>query len=275
MLFAKKKLEFLRKIGYNKQITQKNMLLLSSQSFPNYGLERFFAFTKKAGYDGVEIVVCDNYDTQNPKYLKDLEKRFKLPIRSFSLPKKNEEKYIEAFQEVVKEFRDVDINLSSPEILSFKYKKWIAKVVPRLSREYGLLFQRKNSPFRLFLGILPSRTENSLFSLREAGNVCLDVSALWESKEEIMRTISFLGKHLRHIYLSNVFKNVPYSLPQNGVLPLESFLTRLAQNKYAGDFTMRISPKRLSSDNEEKLIEELVGARKFFEKYFKKSKKRK
>lgn len=48
----------------------KNMLLLSSQSFPRYGLERFFDFAKKAGYKGVEISVNANYDTQNVEYLK-------------------------------------------------------------------------------------------------------------------------------------------------------------------------------------------------------------
>lgn len=192
-----------------------------------------------------------------------------MPIKAFSLGK-NAEKLIKPFQDLVREFEDVTVNLTSPEVFSFKYKDWITNIMPKVARKYRLKFCRTNTPFKLFLGFLPSRTENSMYSLREAGNVSLDLSALWDSQEDAMKMISFLGKKLKHVYLSNVYKNIKYYLPQKGILPLESFLTRLEQNDFDGDFTLKVSAKNLPvGDNEEKMVETLVETREFFEQYFK------
>jgi sugar phosphate isomerase/epimerase len=226
-------------------------------------------FAQKSGFDGIELAINQNFDTQNPAYLKTLEKRYKMPIKAFSIGRKQEENLFEIFQSVVKEFPETTINLYSSEILSFKYKNWLEKIVPRLAKKYHLQFNRKNAPFKLVMGILPSRSENSLYALREAGKVCLDLSALWSSREEIMRTIDFLGEKLRHVYLSNVYHNISYFPPQQGVLPLESFLTKLQQNKFPGSFTIKISPKNLREGDDTKVESILTDAQEFWAKYFK------
>jgi sugar phosphate isomerase/epimerase len=244
------------------------MLLLSSQSFPHYGLERFFDFAKKAGFDGVEITINGNFDTQSPKYLKTLEKRFGIPIKAFSMPQKSEGEYFAAYQLTVREFPRTTLNLSSPQSFSFGYKKWMEEIVPKLSQKYDLQFNRRNVQAKAMFGLLPDRPENSMFSLREKGRVCLDLSALWANKEEPMRTIEFLGDHLKHVYLSNVHRNIPYSPLPAGILPLESFLKKLAQKHFKGDFTVVISPKNLHEGDDEKLLEILVESKEYFEKYF-------
>ncbi|MCF7917978.1 sugar phosphate isomerase/epimerase [Candidatus Gracilibacteria bacterium] len=244
------------------------MIFLHSQSFPHYGLERFFEFAQKAGFDGVEITVNENYDTQNAEYLKKLEKRYNIPIKAFSLPHKKEENFVDAFQDVVKEFPKAHLNLASPQSFSFKYKRWMDGIVPKLCKKYDLKLNRRNAPFQLMFGMIPERTDNSLFSLREKGYVCLDLSALWASKEEIMRSIGFLGDKLRFVYLSNVNRNTPYSPLPTGVLPLESFLTKLAKNRYQGHFTLKVSPQELHEGDDTKLLETLIESRKFYEEYF-------
>lgn len=244
------------------------MLLLHSQSFPHYGLERFFEFAQKVGFDGVEISVNENFDTQNAEYLKKLEKRYNMPIRAFSLPHKKEENFIEAFENVVKEFPKAHLNLASPQSFSFKYKRWIENMVPKLCKKYDLKLNRRNAPFQLIFGMIPERTENSLFSLREKGSVCLDLSALWASKQEIMRSIGFLNEKMRFVYLSNVNRNVPYAPLPVGVLPLESFLTKLAQNRYQGHFSLKINPRELHEGDDEKVIEVLKESKEFFDEYY-------
>jgi len=245
------------------------MLLLHSDTLPHYGLDRFFNFSVKAGFDGVEIGIGPNFDTQNADYLKLLEKRYQIKIIAFSLVSRKEENFLDGFKTVVKNFPGMTINLNSAEILSFKYKNWIEKEVPKLVRKYGLKLNRKNTPFKLIFGIIPKRSENSLYTLREKGGVCLDVSALWASHEEIMKSIIFLGEKLRHVYLSNVYKNTPYCPPYQGLLPIESFLTRLAQNNFFGNFSLKLNPKEISEGDDEKVLEILTESRKFFEKYFK------
>lgn len=244
------------------------MILLSSQSFPHYGLERFFQFAKETGFEGIEITVNENFDTQNPEYLKSLSERFELPIRAFSMPHKKEDNFYEAFQRTVREFPRTSLNLATPQNFSFGYKKWMENIVPKLCQKYDLRLNRRNVTSKLMFGMIPDRVDNSLFSLREKGHVCLDLSALWMTKEEPMRTVDFLSDKLRHVYLSNVFKNIPYSPLPAGVLPLESFLKKLAQIHFSGDFTLVISPKSLQEGNDEKMVETLKDSRDFFDNYF-------
>lgn len=245
------------------------MLLLASQSFPHYGLERFFEFAKKAEFDGVEITVNQNYDTQDPVYLKKLSEEYNMPIRAFSLPLKNPDKYLKSFQDVVKHFPDTYLNLESPELFSYKYKHWVKNILPKLCKKYDLHFNRQNSEFKLLLGIIPTRVENSLYALKEAGHVSLDLSALWSSKEDVMRAIKFLGNRLRHVYLSNVHNGKGYAPLQKGMLPVESFLSKLAKNKYQYDFTLKIAPNQLKEGDEEAMMEILEDSLKVYKKYFK------
>ncbi len=244
------------------------MLLLSTDSLPHYGLERVFEFAKKANFDGIEVAVSDNLDTQNPEYLKRLSERTGMPIKAFSLDPKGENDRKEAFQHTVREFPGSTINLSPPKTLAFEYKKWLTELVPRLAQKYDLTLCRKNVPAKNMLGVIPERSDNSVYALKQAGDVCLDVTALAISNEEIMRTVSFLGDHLKHIYLSNVTKGIPYSLPQVGILPIESFLTKLAQIRYKKDFTLKVHPKVLSEGDDEKMLTKLIETREFYEKYF-------
>ena len=249
------------------------MLLLSSSSLPHYGLERFFHFAKQSGYGGVEITISSlNYDTQNHAYLKSLASRFDLPIKAFSLEDNAEDKedLLQVFQHTVREFPGCTIILSPPKTLAFKYKTWLSDLIPRLAEKYGLVFCRRNTPSKNLLGVIPERTEGSIFSLKQAGNVCLDLTALAMANEEIMRSIAFLGENLKHVYLSNVRRGTPYALPQNGVLPVESLLTKLAQIRYAGDFTLKVNAKQLFEGDDEKVVQKLGDCRDFYTKYFEK-----
>lgn len=245
------------------------MLLISSSSLAHYDLEHFFEFAKKARYDGVEITVTeDRIDTQNPEYLKELENRFSLPVKAFSLDPSSEETITEEFQHTVREFPESTMILNTPKTLSFKYKKWVNDIAIRLAQKYNLTLCRRNAPAKNFFGFLPERSEGSLITLKEAGNVCLDLTALAASHEEIMHTVAYLGKNLKHVYLSNVRRGIPYALPQNGVLPVESFLTKLSQIKYKGDFTLKVDPKQLYEGDNQKVHDSLIDCRKFYEKYF-------
>lgn len=244
------------------------MLLLTSQSFPHYGLERFFQFAKDTGYDGVEIMIHSNYDTQNPEYLHTLSERYDMPIKAFSLTDKNPERYMEAFMKTTREFEGVTVNLESPELFSFGYKTWINNTLPRFAKKYNLTFNRTNSRSKPILGLFPNKIENSLFALKKAGTVALDVSALWANQEEPMRSIEFVKDSLGHMYLSNVYRNQLYSPLNRGVLPLESILTKMKKMGYKNDFTVKISPQHIHEDDEGLMKHVLTESREMYEKYF-------
>ncbi len=244
------------------------MLLLHTESLPHYSLEHIFSFAKKANYDGIELSINTNFDTQNFEYLKLLESRYNIPIKAFTIITKKEEILTIPFQNTVREFPETVINLISPKLFSYKYKKWLETLVPKLAKKYNLLFCRRNISLQTFLGFIPQYTDNSLFILKEKGMVCLDLSALASTNEEIMKNISFLGNKLGHIYLSNVMRHIPYSLPQKGILPIESFLTKLAHTRYKYNFSLLVDPTVLYEGDDKKVLEKLIESREFFEKYF-------
>lgn len=244
------------------------MLLLSSQSFPHYGLERFFGFASKLNFDGVEICISDNFDTQNPEYLKYLEKKYDISIKAFSLPNRDGDKYMAVFERVVAEFPGSLINLASPEVFSYSYKRWLDFTVPRLVKRHRLIFARRNTPFKTIFGFVPARSESSLHELRGKGDVSLDLSALWKSTEDIMRSASFLAEKLQHVYLSNVNHGLMYSPLPTGILPVESFLTKLARENYRGMFTLKIAPENMHEGDDQRMLKTLKESKEFFEKYF-------
>ncbi len=244
------------------------MLLLASQSFSRYGLERFFKFAKTLGFQSVEIQISSNFDTQNSQYLHELEERFGIKIGIISLPASGADNFIDAFERVISEFSGVMVNVYSPEVFSSRYKNWIEKSLPQLCQRYRLRMNRVTAPFKTVLGIMPTRTEGSMHALREAGDVSVDIIALWKSNEDIMRASGFLREKMKHIYLSNAQGGQGYVSLPHGVLPVESFLTKLAREDYRGDFTLKISPQHMYEGNDERMLEVLKESKEFFEKYF-------
>ena len=53
-----------------------------------------------------------------------------------------------------------------------------------------------------------------------------------------------------------------------GVLPVESFLTKLARENYRGDFTLKIAPSYMHEGNDARMKEVIQESKDFFEKYF-------
>lgn len=244
------------------------MLLLASQSFPRYGLERFFQFAKDLGFQAVEIQISSNFDTQNPVYLKSLEERFGIKISIISLPSSGADAFINAFEQVVAEFPGVMVNVYSPEVFSARYKTWMQKSLPQLCQRYRLRMNRITAPFKTVFGVMPTRTEGSMHTLREAGDVSVDLIALWKSNEDVMRVSGFLREKMKHIYISNAQGGQGYTPLPHGVLPVESFLTKLAREDYRGDFTLKIAPQHMHEGNDARMMEIIKESKEFFEKYF-------
>jgi len=244
------------------------MLLFHTDNLPHHGLERIFEFAKKTGYDGIEVGININFDTHNVEYLKTLEKRYKIPIKAFSMSIRNEEKWLKPFQETVRAFHDVTLNLHTPSNLSFKYQKWLIKIAPKLAKKYNLKLCHRNVPFESMLGFLPKRRGNTLSALKNRGQVCMDLTALALSNDDIMRGIETLGSHLQHVYLSNVYRHTSYSLPNKGVLPVESFLTKLAKIDFRGNFTLYVNGTDFTEGNDEITLDKMKEAKEFYDKYF-------
>jgi sugar phosphate isomerase/epimerase len=244
------------------------MLLSHSDNLPHHGLERTFELAKKAGFDGMEIGINQNVDTHNPEYLKSLEARYQMPIKAFSLSEKKDETLIKVFQGTVREFENCTLNLHTASSFAFKYQRWLKEIAPRLAKKYKHRLCFRNLPPEMMMGVIPKRRANNLDALKNQGLVCLDLTALALSNNDIMQAITILKGKMKHIYLSNVYRRTPYSLPDRGVLPVESFLTKLAKLGYSANFTVKVSGRTLQEGNEEMTLQKMKDTVAFYDKYF-------
>ncbi|NCP67880.1 sugar phosphate isomerase/epimerase [bacterium] len=244
------------------------MLLFHSDNLPHHGLERIFELAKEAGFDGMEIGINQNVDTHNPEYLKILETRFNMPIKAFSLNESKDESLIKVFQGTVREFTNCTLNLHTAGPFAFKYQRWLKEIAPKLAKKYQHRLCFRNLPHESIMGVIPKRRSNNLDALKNNGLVCLDLTALALGNNDIMQAITILKGSMKHIYLSNVYRRTPYSLPDRGVLPVESFLTKLAKLGYSSNFTVKVSGRSLQEGNEAVTLQKMQETVEFYRTYF-------
>ncbi len=61
-------------------------VVFSTGSLHPFGLERVFGWAAEAGFDGVEVMMDDRWDTHQPAYLAGLVERHELPILALHPP---------------------------------------------------------------------------------------------------------------------------------------------------------------------------------------------
>jgi len=247
------------------------MILLTTESLRGYGLNRAFELIKKAGYDGIDLDInYGNFDTFNEDYVKSLVKEYEIPVHSVSAPKQVASKKIKSIIKFTKNVGAKVLVLQPPKILDFKLASWLRKEIPKLREKEFLSIALENAPAGTLLGFIPEHALSNAADLKKFKHVSLDTARIGEKRQDLMRAYAAFKKYLVHVHLSNVFHGKKYSPPQEGIMPLESFLTKLKQDKYPGAISLKILPKYLQAGDDERVIEELKRAKRYYEKYYEK-----
>ncbi len=245
------------------------MFVLSTDSLEGYGLNRIFEFAKNADYDGIDLVISPkDFDTQNPEYIKSLSDKYELPVVTIQTPPNGSPKKINMAVDIAKKLNCQIIVIQPPRLLEFKFISWLKKEIPKIRQKENISIALENAPSESFLGILPGHAMNNISSLREFKHVCIDTSRVAQKKQDSIRIYRALHKFIVHMHLSNVRGSKLYCLPEKGVLPLESLLSKMKQEDYQGAFSLKVRPTELKVGNDEKVIETLKEAKNFYEKYF-------
>lgn len=244
------------------------MFLLASDSLRGYGLNRIFKFTKEAGFGGIEIALdTRQFDTQDADYLNELQKQHDLPIRVIRSFPNSTIKQTNLALEIAHAVEAKVLVVEPPKLFDFKYKDWIQKQVPILRKKYQVSIALKNGPSEYLWGILPGRAMSSIPDLQNFKEVCLDVANLYGKKMDLMRAYEIMKPYLNHVHLSNVYKGLDHSLLDEGIMPLESFLTKLSRDGYDKDISLVVQPRLLSAGDDKVMMKNLEKARKFYDKY--------
>lgn len=245
------------------------MILLSTDSLRGYGLNRIFELTKEAGYDGIDLSVdFGQFDSYNTAYLKKLSEEYQLPIHAISAPKEIAGKRIEELVIMAKAVNAKVVVLQPPKILDFKLASWLKREVPRLREKEFISIALENAPAGTFLGFIPEHAMADTEELKKFKHISLDTARIGENRKDLMRAYLSFKKYLVHVHFSNLYHGKKYAPPGEGIMPLESFLTKLKQDRYPGAISIKILPKFLHAGEDEKVIEELGKTKKYYDKYF-------
>ncbi len=245
------------------------MFVLSTDSLKGYGLNRIFQFAKEAGYDGLDLAINpQDYDTQNPEYVKSLCDQYQIPVVAIQTPAHGTPKKINMAVEMAKTINCKIIVIQPPKLLELKFIQWLKREIPKIRQKENISIALENAPSSNFLGILPGHAMDNLSAMKEFKHACIDTSRVAQKKQDIIRVYRALHKYIVHMHLSNVRGSQLYHLPDKGVLPLESLLSKMKQEDYPGAFSLKTHPKHLNAGDDEKVVETLKQAKKFYEKYF-------
>ncbi len=245
------------------------MLLLCTDTLRGYGLNRIFKLAKEAGYEGIDLSVDFGlFDTYNKEYIKELVDEYQLPVHAISAPRQVSSKKIKEIVEVAKHIGAKVIILQPPKIHEFKTITWLKKEIPKLREKEFISIALENAPSGTFLGIFPEHALSNTQDLKKFKHVCLDTARIGENKKDLIRAYGVFRKFLVHIHLSNLHHGKKYAPLNNGILPLESFLTKLKQDKYPGAISVKILPKHLHAGDDEEVVDNLQKAKKYYDKYY-------
>jgi len=245
------------------------MITLHTSSLNKYGLSRIFEFAQKADYDGIEIGVDkNNYDSQNAEYIKKLSDKYNLPVAALHAPVNGSQKSVEHVIEMAVYLKCPVVVVTPPKLLDFKFTNWLKKEISSVRKKKKIQVALVNAPGETFLGFLPARAMNNITDLKKFGMVVLDCSSTVSKKWDLIRIYEHLKKLIVHVHLSNVRRHKEYSLPNEGILPLESFLKKLKSHSYKGAVSIRVRPAELSAGDDEKVIKKLKKAKEFVDEYY-------
>ncbi len=243
-------------------------ITLSTDTLRGYGLNRIFSLAKEAGFDGVDLDIDPkSVDTQNAVYLNKLQKEYGLPILALEVPEGSAHKKILECIELANKIGCKVIIVQAPRIFDVKLATWYRAEIPKIRKDEGISIALENAPATTIFGFIPEHAMNNLAELQKFKHACLATDRIVERKEDLIITLKKLMKFLVHIHLANVSKGRGGQLPHNGILPMESFLTKLSEEGYRGAVSIKANSKFLAIGDDEEIVKQLKDSIEYCAKY--------
>ncbi len=242
-------------------------VVFSTGSLHPFGLERVFGWAAEAGFDGVEIMMDDRWDTHQPAYLAGLVERHGLPILALHPPIYAGAWRLGREETLVRSAR-LARRVSCPLVVAHPpppgrpLRRWAQGplAVARVEVTVAVENMPANGPG--FFGVrraschLPEH-------LAGVGEVTLDTSHVGASGVDLLAAREALAGQLRHVHLSDsnlVLGKDDHRLPGRGKLPLAPFLAALAADGYPGAVSLELKPWPLGTPDPKVILERMRAA---------------
>ena len=243
-------------------------VIFSTGSLHPFGLDRVFGWAAEAGFDGVEVMMDDRWDTHQPRYLDGLARRHGVPILALHPPIYQGAWRLGPEETLVRSARlarkiGCPLVVAHPPPPGRPLRRWASGPLAA-ARAEGVTVAVENMPANGagFFGVrrgschLPEH-------LLDVGEITADTSHFGASRVDILVARQTLAGRLRHVHLSD--SNVvpgkdEHRLPGKGKLPLKLFLAALAADGYPGAVSLELKPWPLGAPDPDVVLERMRAA---------------
>lgn len=243
-------------------------IIFSTGSLHPFGLARVFGWAADAGFDGVEVMMDDRWDTHQPEYLNGLADSHGLPILALHPPIYRGAWRLGREETLVRSAR-LARRISCPLVVAHPpppgrpLRRWAGGPLAT-ARSEGVAVAVENMPANGpgFFGVRRASCHlpEHLFGV---GEVTLDTSHAGASGVDLLAAREALAGQLRHVHLSDS-NGVPgkdeHRLPGKGGLPLGPFLAALADGGYPGAVSLELKPWPLGTPDPAVILERMRAA---------------
>lgn len=244
----------------------------STGSLHPFGLDRTFGWAAEAGYDGVEVMMDERWDTHQDFYLRGLVERYGVPILALHPPLRRGAWGLGPEETLVRAARlarrlEVPVVVAHPPPPGRPLERWKAGSL-REARGQGVAVAVENMVRSEAGGLFRVRRRSCYLPehLADVGDVTLDTSHAGASKVDLLRAHSVLARQLRHVHLSDSNLEAgrdEHRLPGKGRLPLKPFLAALAASGYRGTVSLELKPWPLGAPDPGTILERMRAALRF------------
>ena len=250
------------------------LVSLSTGSLYLYPLRWTFSLAKRAGFDGVELVIGPEVDWRGAGYIQNLSREFQLPVLTVHPPLYGYGKwrdinitYAPYMQQAVALTQAVGARVMvvhPPRASDYARgigKKFVEQVVaarnsingsgPQLGLENGAKFNGRDDKY-----ILRALPELRDFADKHDFAMTLDTAHIGTFDLDLLSSLEFFDGRVANVHLSDL-RDVPHWLmnqprlhsyyrqhqfPGTGTLPLKQLLRELKRRGFDGTITYELSP---------------------------------
>ncbi len=265
--------------------------ILSTGSLYNYSIDRVFAFAAEAGFDGIEMLIDDRWDTRQSDYLRHLMESHSLPIPALHSPfsrncsgwgeteygaiARTAELANELGAQVVVHHLPMrfgyaflqtagrSLLLPNPFDSGRQYATWLSEGYAALQTSTDALLCIENLPAARFLGrrVNPARwnahSRATLDDIIRFPHITLDTTHLGTWGLDPLEAYDRWGQRVKHVHLSN-FDGSEHRRPEDGSLRLDALLARMAADGYSYSISLELHPDALEAGAADSRIVDLL-----------------
>jgi sugar phosphate isomerase/epimerase len=235
-------------------------VLFSSAAFFARPLRETVRLVAEAGYEGFEVMVTKDPESQDPGRMRSLAREHGLEIGAIHAPSLLLTRKVWSTDPIAKIDRSIDVAqraeiplvvMHPPFRWQRGYRTWLDERLPDIEAHTGVTVAIENMfPVRLAGRDVTFHSNQDLEELEGLPHLVLDTSHAAVARHDPVEVRRRFGHRLRHVHLSdNAGKGWDSHLPPGeGVVDTDAFLDDLVRTGYEGDVTLEVDLRRHLSD---------------------------